>query len=92
MKPSIVRERFTKKKLLMLFASLVVAVNAGIVAYLCFSSDLTDQQREQPLDWHSNAGLRKAKILADSGTIAGISFMLCAGALLLADKIRSRKK
>ena len=92
MKPSIVRERFTKKKLALLLISLVVGLNMGLAAYFYFSKDMTDWQREQLVDMSSEAGLTRAKIYADSATVGGVSFILCAGAILLFDKLKNRKQ
>jgi hypothetical protein len=85
-------KKFTRKKLLVLFVSFVVAVNMGIAAYFYYSKDLTDWQKNQPMDLRSEKGLTRAKVYIDSGIVGGLSFGLCAGLILFIDKIRNSKK
>lgn len=89
---SFIRDRFTARKLLILVVSFVVALNMGLAAHFYFDSQMTDWQKNRPVDIQNGSGLTRAKAYADSGIVAGVSFVLCAGGMLLAGKIRGRGK
>lgn len=92
MRKSQIRERLNGKKIFILFVSFVVAVNIYFAAYFYLSRNLTDHQRNQPLDVLNGKGLTRAYVYVNSASAAGISFVLTAGTLLFLSKKKKDEK
>ena len=88
---SFVSNNFTKRKFMLLAASFFIATIAWLGAYSMLSQNLTQWQKNRPLDIKNNSGLTRAKIYMDCTSIAGAAFCASALALVLIDRRASKK-
>lgn len=80
-----------KQKILLMAISLSVAICTYFVAYSNFSTEMTDWQKNQKIDFKSNTGATKFKARIDSLSMAGLAFGATAILIITIKKITERK-
>ena len=89
---SFVSDNFTKRKFMLLAASFFIAAIAWLGAYSHLSSNMTDWQKNRPIDIKNDSGLTRAKVYIDCTSIAGAAFCASAIILVLIDNRKKNKK
>lgn len=89
---SFVSNNFSRRKFILLAASFFISTIAWLGAYEFFSSNMTNWQKNRPIDIRNESGLTRAKVYIDSTTAAGIVFCVSAAILAVIDKKSSKRQ
>lgn len=91
---SFVSNNFSKRKFILLAASFFISSIVWLGAFEFFSRNMTDWQKNRPIDIRNESGLTRAKAYIDSSAAAGIAFCVSAAILVLIDKktLKGQKK
>lgn len=80
-----------RQKLAMLSLCFAAGLAAYFAAYAYISKDLTQWQREQPIDFDAQTGSTRFKAHVDALTVGGFTFCITAAIVAGASKIRRKK-
>lgn len=89
---SFVSNNFSRRKFILLIASFFISTIVWLGAYEFFSRNMTDWQKNRPIDIRNESGLTRAKVYIDSSTAAGIAFCVSAAVLAVIDKKSSKRQ